>query len=159
MTSSQLLGRCWTSSTQRWPATCSAAPTWPTTRPCSPTAAGGSASAFTSKVCEWLLVFNLKKGLIRLITNNYKKGKKCCFSPPIIYVHIHTNQDSHNLFFVIIFLFRKAVEVWDPLPESERFGNTLHLPGTVLYNIFKSHPTSVFWIRISFHADPDPGSQ
>ena len=32
MTSSQLLGRCWTSSTPRWPATCSAAPTWPTTR-------------------------------------------------------------------------------------------------------------------------------
>ena len=51
------------------------------------------------------------------------------------------------------------MEVWDPLPESERFGNTLHRPGTVLYNILKSHPTSVFWIRISFHADPDPGSQ
>ena len=73
MTSSQLRGRCWTSSTWNSPATCSAAPTWPTMRACSPTAAGGSASAFTSKVCEWLLVFNLKKGSI--ITSN------CCFFP------------------------------------------------------------------------------
>ena len=134
MTSSQLRGRCWTSSTWNSPATCSAAPTWPTMRACSPTAAGGSASAFTSKVCEWLLVFNLKKGSI--ITSN------CCFFPQYFlcpYKYQYASRIPYFFFTLlpIILLFRKALEVWDPLPESERFGNTLHVPGT--YNFLKNH--------------------